>query len=225
MLRGVRRLGTTVLVGCALLLTGWVAAPSASACSCALGSTAGQVAGADVVFTGTLVSREVEHPDDPVRSSSDRAVHVFAVDTLYKGTAFPRQVVVSADSGASCGLELQGDGPFLIVATSPADAPEGQLAADLCGGSAQLTPELEAEVQAVVAVPEGLPLAHPETPLPGARDAPGGMPVGMEAAGSSAATSLALEVGAGLGALLAGVLVVRSRRSTRRTTAVPRTRD
>jgi hypothetical protein len=105
------------------------------------------------------------------------ALRVFAVDALHEGTAYPQQEVVFPDSGSSCGLGLSGDGPFLVLATVAAG---GGLAAYLCGGSAPLTPELEAEVQAVVALPEGLPLAHQETPAPGSLGAQA--PVGMEAA-------------------------------------------
>ena len=124
MLRAVRRVLTTVLAGCALLLTGWVAPTPASACSCAGGTTAEQFDRADAVFTGTVLSRDVQHPPGPVHSSDDPALHLFAVDIVHKGTAYARLPFVSADSGASCGLEL-GDGPFLVFATDPADAPEG----------------------------------------------------------------------------------------------------
>jgi len=219
----VRRLLTTVLVSCALLLAGWVAAPPASACSCAGGSTAEHLQRADAVFTGTLLSREVHHPPGGLASSTNPAVHVFAVEAIHKGTAEARQQVVSADSGASCGLELAGDGPFLVFATDPAGAPEGQLAADLCGGSAPLTPALAAEVHDLTGAAGPVP-PGPETPLPG--PLPGPAPIGMAAEGASAGTVRALVLGTALLTLLAGVLVVRSRRrAARPTTVLLLTRD
>jgi hypothetical protein len=42
------------------------------------------------------------------------ALHVFAVDTVFKGTAHEQQGVVSPMSGATCGLELAGEGPFAL---------------------------------------------------------------------------------------------------------------
>jgi len=218
----VRRLLTTVLVSCALLLAGWVAAPPASACSCAGGSTAGHLQRADAVFTGTLLSREVHHPAGGLASSADPAVHVFAVEAIHKGTAEAEQQVVSADSGASCGLELAGDGPFLVFATDPAGAPEGQLAADLCGGTAPLTPALAAEVHDLTGAGPAPP--GPEAPLPGPLPEPA--PIGMAAEGASAGTAWALVLGTALLTLLAGALVVRSRRrAARPTTVLVLTRD
>jgi len=64
---------------------------------------------------------------------------------VFKGSAAQRQGVVSADSGASCGLELSGDGPFVVFANR-----EGaQYTASLCGGSAPLTAALEADLRAL----------------------------------------------------------------------------
>ena len=214
MLRAVRRVLTTVLVSSVLLLTSWVAPAPASACSCAGGTTAEQFDRADAVFTGTLLSREVQHPAGAVHGSDDPAVHVFALDVRYKGTASARQQVVSPDSGASCGLELTGDGPFLVFATDPADAPEGQLAAGLCGGTAPSTPELTAEV-AQLAASTG-PVVYDRRPIGDE----------MSADESPAWTPLALEIGAAVLALLAGVLAVRRRRRLERpTTVVVLTRD
>ncbi|WP_299952965.1 hypothetical protein [uncultured Modestobacter sp.] len=209
-----RRALSTLLLGCAVLLAGWVAAPPAAACSCAAATTLEQFEAADVVFTGTLLSREVLHPPGGVRSSGDPALHVFTVDSLHKGAASAEQPVVSADSGASCGLELRGDGPFLVFATDPADAPEGQLAAGLCGGTTPLTPELAAEVESAGEAVTGLPSQ-------GTGDAPAGV-----SDGAPAWTGPALQGGTALLALLAGVLAVRRRRRLeRRATVVVLTRD
>ena len=140
-----RRLLVLALGALVLLTAGWAVAPAASACSCMPATAAAQLDRADVAFTGTLVSREVLRPDPAVSSSIDPAVHVFAVDRVLKGTPAARQTVVSAASSASCGLELTGDGPFLVLATDPPGGPAGELTADLCGGTGPVPPELAAE--------------------------------------------------------------------------------
>lgn len=151
------------------------AAPAA-ACDCVSDDAAGFFARADVVFTGTLVSREVSHPNAPVFSSADPALHVFAVDSVFKGSAAEHQGVVSADSGATCGLELSGTGPFVVFANSDAALPAGEYAASLCGGSGPLTAALEADLR------ELGPAAGPSAePRPGAAgvapvDGPGPWP-------------------------------------------------
>ena len=144
-----RRLLVLVLGALVLLGAGWAVAPAASACSCVAATTAEQVERADVVFTGTLVSREVVPRVPGLRSSDDPAVHVFAVQTVLKGTASARQEVVSADSSASCGLALAGDGPFLVHAGEDPGGPPGQLTATLCGGTAPADAALVAEVQSL----------------------------------------------------------------------------
>ena len=151
-----RRLVVLVLGAFVLLTAGWVTAPAASACSCAPATTAELVERADVVFTGTLVSREVLPAAPGVWSSEAPAVHVFAVETYLKGTAAARQPVVSADSSASCGLDLSGDGPFLVHATR---TPDGQLTAGLCGGTALADVRLVTDVRTVLAggTPPGPP--------------------------------------------------------------------
>ena len=153
--------GLLALFGAALFAV-WGPAAPASACSCAGGSTQQFFARADVVFTGTLVSREVSHPAAPTMSSADPALHVFAVGAVFKGGAAEQQGVVSAESGASCGLELSGDGPFAVFATRDASLPEGRYAATLCGGTGELTPAVEAELRELAG-----PADPPSGPLPG----------------------------------------------------------
>lgn len=129
-----RRATTGLLATLLFLLAGWVLAPAASACSCTGGTPAEFAARADAVFSGRLVSREVV---------GGAALHVFAVDTVHAGEVAERQGVVSPASGASCGLELAGEGPFLVFATRE----DGRLAADLCGGTTAWTAEAAAQVQ------------------------------------------------------------------------------
>jgi hypothetical protein len=178
-------------------------APAASACSCVGGTTQGFFADADAVFTGSLVARE---EPATITSSADPALHVFAVDTVYKGKVHQSQGVLSPVSGATCGLELTGDGPFVVFATRSADLGGGefttmaddQYAAFLCGGTGPVTPEIEAELTTLADVPEEPPAA----PLPGA------------ACVEQSASSGLLPAFAGVGAvvvLAGGALVLRHR--------------
>jgi hypothetical protein len=162
----VRRTTTGLLAVLVLLLAGWLAPHPAAACSCTGGTTAEHASRADAVFVGRLLSRDVAGDS----SSTDPALHVFAVETVWKGSAHAEQGVVSASSGASCGLELSGNGPFLVFATRPAGASDGPLSADLCGGTAPWTPSLQAELASLAAT------GAPDDPVRGAAgtELPGG---------------------------------------------------
>lgn len=181
-----------------LLVTVWLGAAAltaapAQACGCMSNPVlAQQFADAEAVFTGRLLSRTVAHPDDPgERSSADPAYHVFAVDSVLKGAVDGRQEVVSADDGASCGLEIRGTGPQLVFA----DRRDGELSADLCNGTAELTDDLAAQVEAVARGP--LPEASPD-------------PV---AAGSGGGGPEVVVVGAaGAAVLIVGAVVMRRTR-------------
>ena len=160
----------------AVLMTAWSQTSAAYACSCASIPISESFKAADAVFVGRLVSRTVSHPDLPNVSSADPALHVFAVQSVYKGEVRERQGVVSANGGDSCGLELQGDGPFMVfasqkgaIAVSPAP---GQYAAGLCTGTALATSDLVAQVKALGGKPDrprgASTSAAPTNPLPGA---------------------------------------------------------
>lgn len=142
-----------------------VAAPGmACACSCA-GLTARQAfEHADAVFIGRVVGRDVERSTWPFSSSNDPAVWTFEVTKVYKGEVRQRQEVVTPAFGASCGLELQGSGPFAVYATHDAvdymPAPgEGQLAAHLCNGTGPVTAEVRRMLDQVPATD---PIPTPE---------------------------------------------------------------
>lgn len=105
----------------------------ALACSCAGESEAVHYERADTVFAGRLVHRE-EPPSAPVMSSLDPATLTFEVSRVYKGEATDRQRVTTAQSGASCGLEIEGEGPFLVFA----ERDGAGLTASLCGGTRPL---------------------------------------------------------------------------------------
>lgn len=149
----VRQTAATLLLSCLLVAAGLVVAAPASACSCAPQTTQQYFERADAVFTARLVSRE--EPRGTVTSSADPAVHVFAVDAVFKGTAAAEQEVLSPVSGATCGLELTGDGPFVVFATRSTDLggdhfatlADDQYASLLCDGSAPATPALDAELR------------------------------------------------------------------------------
>jgi len=131
-----------VLLGLGFSLTGAALAQPALACSCAgVEDDAGYAGRADAVFTGRLVDRAEQ--SGGIGSSTDPATLTFEVFAVYKGEVSQPQQVVTAVSGASCGLELSGEGPHLIFArtnTFDHDPPaaDGQLRADLCGGSRPL---------------------------------------------------------------------------------------
>ncbi|MGY1762250.1 hypothetical protein ACI79G_18025 [Geodermatophilus sp. SYSU D00779] len=134
-----RRWTTGLLAALLLVLVGWVLAPAASACSCTGGTTADHALSADAVFSGRLADREVV---------GGTALHVFAVDAVYAGRVAARQGVLSPASSASCGLEVAGEGPFLVFAVREDD----RLVADLCGGTTAWTPQAAAEVQMLTGV-------------------------------------------------------------------------
>ena len=135
--RALHALAVVALVATALVLA--ATARPASACSCATapGDDEGAFARADAVFSGVLT--EVRTPAGQ-HSSADPERFIFEVGRVYKGQVFARQSVVTAREGGSCGLEVSsGVGAILVYARSDTDgrvtADEGELVADLCGGT------------------------------------------------------------------------------------------
>jgi hypothetical protein len=104
----------------------------AHACSCVGFTDARNLRLADAVFTGTLIDRQ-EPPWRPVMSSGDPATLTFEVRWVHKGEAQRLQQVETAMSGASCGLEIEGSGPFLVFADHAQNG--STLTASLCGGT------------------------------------------------------------------------------------------
>ncbi len=191
------RLGRAVLVA-VLVGLGVAAGPAdpAAACSCTRASTAEHYAAADVVFTGRLLERTVE---EPITSSIDPARHVFAVDRAWKGDVRERATVLSAVSGASCGLELRGAGPFVVFAREKG----AQLESGLCTGTAEVRPALAAELDALAPAPAKDPpaaLSPAAAPTTAETDDP--LPTAAALAGGAAVLVLAAFA----------VLVVRRRR-------------
>lgn len=120
----------------------------AAACSCAALGEGAAIARADVAFVGNVADR-TRAPFAVGRPSSP-TTYTFDVLSIVKGDATPRQEVVSSSSSASCGLELEGSGPFLVVGSArpevgsdPLEA--GQLSASLCGGTRALAADEAAD--------------------------------------------------------------------------------
>ena len=201
----VRRGIVTLLLAAVLSAAGLINPSPAAACSCAGGTTEQYFADANAVFTGTLLSRTVDHPDWPVISSLDPALLGFAADLVYKGDVHARQGVVTASEGASCGLELAGDGPFVVFATRDPDLPEGQYRAGLCGGTTTSDDAVVAELENL----SGL-AASPGTPGPAPRDGQ----AGLQSSGLGPAPTVLIGIGV-LAVLAAGWVLLRRRRATR----------
>ena len=133
-------------VVCAAALIGFrsPAVSPAPACSCSTSDEIASFESADVVFTGTVE----QAPDRAADGASNRLVTwSFAVDGVYKGEALARQDVLSAASSVSCGIELSGEGPFLVFARRDPGS-GGALVAGLCGGTRPIlgeSPELGVE--------------------------------------------------------------------------------
>ena len=107
------------------------------ACSCATFTDEEALGDANVVFTGTLV--EIVTPPGDTWTSTDPERFIFDVDQVYKGEAVQTQTIVTARDGASCGLEIQGPGPFLVYATFTdsivTGAVDGEFYSNLCSGT------------------------------------------------------------------------------------------
>lgn len=138
-----------------LALSFLVLLPAASyACSCVQLDTAQHVNHADVVVRGTIDSRE-ESLLSKIRGNPDEVTYPVTVTGVYKGSAGRTIEVHSAGSGASCGLEFIRYGEEYVVFAGTGEDGEsgGQLWASLCGGTAEATPALTEEVEALTGPP------------------------------------------------------------------------
>ncbi|MPZ63901.1 MAG: hypothetical protein GEU93_22130 [Propionibacteriales bacterium] len=126
-------------------------------------------------------------------STMDPATLTFKVRWVHKGEAQRLQQVETAMSGASCGLEIEGDGQFLVFANQTRNG--AALTASLCGGTR--------------AIADGGPPAVGASYLPG----PGGDIPDNSWAYTSFATVMSSAVAVVL-ALAGWVLVRRTRSKT-----------
>lgn len=124
-----------------------VTAGPSFACSCANAGTQEYVDGATAVFTGTVTDTEPP-PKRPVMSSGDPVTYTFDVDRWFKGGDADPVPVLSAVSGASCGLEGVRVGRRYVVFAAESKRDGGDLWASLCGGTAPWSAVLEADVVA-----------------------------------------------------------------------------
>lgn len=127
-------------------VVGVVVAPSAGACSCGAADDTEAFDASDAVFSATSMER-LDGRDGTDRGSADPVRYVFDVDRVYKGDVHATQSVVTAASGAACGLELTGPGPFLVFAYDPSTYPDdpagrnavdGELVSGQCSGSRRI---------------------------------------------------------------------------------------
>ena len=114
-----------VLIAVLLMAAGaWAAPPPAYACGCIYDNADPvHLDHAEVIFTGTVVGE---------RSLGYNRTYTFAVDKVYKGSAYAEQRVQTASQGSACGLDLDGSGPFLVLGGY---APNGVMLANSCGGT------------------------------------------------------------------------------------------
>lgn len=186
-----------VLIGGLLLVT----ARPAAACSCAVMSEAKKAAYADAIFAGTLIDRRIGQPSGAATSSTHMAVWTFEVSRVYKGAVNRRQEIATAMSGASCGLELSGPGPFLVFARRPNDPvakswwgdrqlDPGQYVSHLCLGSRALSDGGEPTVDGP---PPSSPAPAP-SPAPASSPGPAGVATGVGALAAVVAAALGVAV-------------------------------
>lgn len=116
----------------ALLALAATWATPCAACSCAAVVSAAEVADeADAVFVGRFTGTR-----EPLVATSSAALVAkrFEVTEVRKGEVTAVTEVLTAASGASCGLEVQEGRTYLVVAQRA----EGGLRANLCGGTREL---------------------------------------------------------------------------------------
>ncbi len=215
------RLLLTVLLASLTIVV--IPASPSFACSCARASTEQYVDGADAVFTGTVTGKEPP-PERAVMSSMDPITYTFDVERWFKGERENPVEILSAMSGASCGLEGVRAGQRYVVFASESRRGDRELWASLCGGTAPWSADLESDVAAAA----GPGVVEPPSPAPvggGTSDAPVDAPVDApadapadaegpadagveEAEGGFLAVPVAAASGLGL-VLLAGALWMR----------------
>lgn len=130
-------LRTALVGGLAFGFVPVVGMSSAMACSCIASTEVENFKRADVVFKGTVTGATSSAATDGETSTVSPVHYEFAPSVLYKGEVANPQTVTTPQSGASCGVELSGAGPFLVFTSLPADgdAESGALQMNMCGGT------------------------------------------------------------------------------------------
>ena len=121
------------------------------------------------MFSGTLVD-VIGATSGDVVSSADPERFVFDVRDVFKGEVRATQTVLTPTSGASCGFEISGPGPYLIFAfddsTLTSGAEDDELYSHLCSGTRALadgglatnlvaSPPIESESAPLTSAPSG----------------------------------------------------------------------
>lgn len=115
----------------AALLTAVLTSP-ASACSC-LPSTEGQrFYQATSVFAGVVLSETFE-TGNPSVTYDDKYRYAVAVGTVYKAAVPPQVDVVTAASGAMCGIRLYLGVEYVVFAHG--DSSDGRVESHWCSGT------------------------------------------------------------------------------------------
>ena len=141
-----RRLPPARAAAASVIALGAFVAASATpcaACSCAAPLTLTAAASqADAVFVGTLTGTR-----EPlvVTSSGALVAKRFEVSEVRRGEAAAVTEVLTAASGASCGLEVTEGAAYVVVAKRTADG----LRADLCGGTRAVSDVAAGDLDAV----------------------------------------------------------------------------
>ena len=152
-----RALVVLLLPTCLLVLVAPV--PPAAACSCAGGDLRSSLESSDTSFVGTL-TKVTPPPGGTTVSSVEPATYRFEVTAVFEGQAHEVTEVLSAQSGASCGLEGMNVGTrYLVFAGHETieGKPDAALSATLCGGTQPASGGLVAQVEDIVG-PGGPPL-------------------------------------------------------------------
>lgn len=91
-------------------------ASPAFACKCAVSSDKVQYDRADVVFKAKLRKATPPTSDSEAQYGNGTRVYEFTPTRVYKGKVASPQRVSTATSSATCGVYLDGQGPFLVYA-------------------------------------------------------------------------------------------------------------
>ncbi len=158
----------------------------AFACSCAQAPDNEHFERADVVFKGTIRTTTPPTAEQQQRGGSAAPVtYEFLPTRAYKGTVTSPVLVSSASSGASCGVEMSGEGPFLVFARkvekNTVRTSDAGLQASLCGGTHELGPKEKVPFgpgRAVTAPAEASPSPKPTATMTPARSQ-SAVPAGM----------------------------------------------
>ena len=120
---------------------------------------------ADAVFVGTITNRTGPAVGaGGIWSSTAPVTYTVAVDGVYKGSVRSTEHIVSAASGASCGLEVKMDRRYVLFprvddkTSKPLSAPD-RLVGSLCDGTTRATPRVLSALQTT--------LGQPRSPLSG----------------------------------------------------------